>query len=181
VPLIQHCEPVSVKKRQHHHLLADIKVLMLRYSFLYTAYYYPTAKKRYLPRIQKVTTEIAVVPDKILAQDWQSLDDFMKTADNAILPLQLYVSSLDGQGLGMANEYAKQMKTDAMKYEKSYKSLKKAIESQNGDLALAAVTDMGVAVADYRQVGRLKDDDGFIPSVDEMRRMAMRKPVVAIK
>lgn len=104
----------------------------------------------------------------------------LQVADNAILPLQLYVSSLDGQGLGMANSYAKQMKQDAAAYEKAYKEFVKALGKQNSAALLTAVTDMAVAVASYRQTGGLRDDDGNIPSVDEMRRMAMRKPTVAL-
>lgn len=145
-----------------------------------TAYYYPTAKKRYLPRIQKVTTEITAIPDALARSDWEAVRTFAKTAENAILPLQLYQSSLDGQGLSMSNSYAKLMKEDALQYEKSYRVLERAILKSDNDSALQAVTGMGVAIADYRQQGRLKDDDGNIPSVEEMRRMAMRKPTVSV-
>lgn len=120
------------------------------------------------------------MPDRVAAKDWVALDAFATTAENAILPLQLYQSSLDGQGLSMKNEYAKAMKADAISYEKSYKCFKKALEKKNQEAILAAITDMGVAVADYRQQGRLSDSDGFIPSVDEMRRLAMRRPTVSI-
>lgn len=130
---------------------------------MFAAYYYPTAKKRYLPRIQKVTEEIVRMPEAIAAQDWVAVADFGKVADNAVLPLQLYVSSLDGQGLSMANSYAKQMKVDALDYEKAYKLFVKALKIQNGDQILQAVTAMGVAVADYRIVGHLSDDDGNLP------------------
>lgn len=142
------------------------------------AYYYPTAKKRYLPRIQKVTEQITAMPDAIAAENWEAIAEFGKTADNAVLPLQLYVSSLDGQGLSMTNSYAKAMKEDALQYEKAYKLFEKALKKQNQDQLLAAVIDMGVCIADYRQTGRLSDDAGNIPSVDEMRRLAMRRPVV---
>lgn len=108
------------------------------------------------------------------------MKDFYKDADNAVLPMKLYVSSLDGQGLSMANSYAKQMRQDSDVFEKNVLLLSKAIQSQNKDQALFAITEMGVAVAEYRQTGRLTDDDGNIPSVDEMRRMAMRKPTMAI-
>jgi hypothetical protein len=139
------------------------------------AYYYPTAKKRYLPRIIKVSTEINSVPDYIAQADWVAVADFGKVAENAILPLQLYQSSLDGQGLSMNNAYARIMKEDALQYEKAYQRFAKAVRAQNGEQALQAVSDMGVAIADYRQQGRLSDDDGNIPSVDDMRRMAMRR------
>lgn len=141
----------------------------------YTAYYYPTAKKRYLPRIQKVSNEIGTVPDAIDAADWAAVQEFAKTAENAVLPLQLYQSSLDGQGLSLSNSYARRMKEDAVQYESAYQAFGLAIRQRDGSAARQAVSDMGVAIADYRQQGRLSDADGNIPSVDEMRRMAMRK------
>jgi hypothetical protein len=128
------------------------------------AYYYPTAKKRYLPRIQKVTEEIVRMPEAIAGQDWAAVTAFGKVAENAVLPLQLYVSSLDGQGLSMANSYAKQMKIDALAYEQAYKKFEKALKKQNGEEVLLTVTAMGVAIIDYRTVGRLRDDDGNLVS-----------------
>ena len=80
----------------------------------------------------------------------------------------------------MANSYAAQMKKNSDVYETNVGFLKSAIAKRNKDQALSAVTEMGVAVTRYRQTGRLTDDDGNIPSVDEMRRMAMRKPTIAV-
>lgn len=144
------------------------------------SYYYPTAKKRYLPRILKVSNGISDVSNSIEREEWDNVKEFFKDADNAVLPMKLYVSSLDGQGLSMSNSYAKQMKGQSDIYEKNVSLLSKAIQSQNKDQAAQAILKMGVAVTEYRLSGRLTDDDGNIPSVDEMRRMAMRKPTVAI-
>ncbi|KAL7571257.1 hypothetical protein ACA910_008912 [Epithemia clementina (nom. ined.)] len=147
---------------------------------LRASYYYPTAKKRYLPRIQKVTAEIEACSNALVEGDWETVNSFSKTAENAILPLQLYVSSLDGQGLSMSTGFAKQMRQNAMEYEKAYKQFDKALSKKDSSTALQAVTDMGVAVASYRLAGRLKDDDGNIPSIDDVKRMTMRRPTVAI-
>jgi hypothetical protein len=81
----------------------------------------------------------------------------------------------------MSNSFAKLMKDDATKYENSYKVFIKAVSKKNTNDVLQAVSDMGVAVADYRQQGRLSDDDGNIPSIDDMRRMAMRRPTIGLK
>lgn len=143
------------------------------------AYYYPTAKKRYLPRIQKVTALISEVPQAIANGDWAAVEEFAATCDNAVLPLQLYVSSLDGQGLSMANSYAKAMKNDAKIFESNFKDLQKALKKKDKELALKSVQEMGVAVADYRQAGRLTDSDGNIPSVEEIRRSTMRRSTQA--
>jgi hypothetical protein len=117
-----------------------------------------------LPRIQKVTEEIVRVPEAIAGGDWIAVAAFGKVAENAVLPLQLYVSSLDGQGLSMANSYAKEMKADALAYEKAYKLFEKALKKQDSEQVLQTVTAMGVAVIDYRTVGRLRDDDGNLVS-----------------
>jgi hypothetical protein len=120
------------------------------------------------------------MPDCLASGDWTAVESFAATADNAILPLQLYVSSLTGQGLSMKNEYAIQMKQDAQDFQRSFNTLEAAIRRHDSDQALEAINSMGLAVADYRQQGRLSDDDGYIPSVDEMRRMTMRRPTIKV-
>lgn len=58
-------------------------------------YYYPTARKRYLPRIKKASDQISLIPDKIAAGDWEAVAGFStKVADDAVLPMKLYTSSL---------------------------------------------------------------------------------------
>lgn len=142
-------------------------------------YYYPTAKKRYLPRITKVTSSIAEVPQFIANGQWEEVEAFGKIADNCVLPLQLYVSSLDGQGLSMSNSYAKDMKKDAKIFEEQYKIFEKAVKKKDSDKALASVQAMAVAIVDYRQTGRLTDEMGNIPSVDEIKRSTMRRTTQA--
>ena len=128
-----------------------------------------------MPRITKVTQSIGEVPQAIANGQWEEVEAFAKIADNAVLPLQLYVSSLDGQGLSMSNSYAKVMKKDALEFEKQYKIFEKAIKKKDKDGALSAIQEMGVAVVDFRQAGRLTDEDGNIPSVDEIKRSTMRR------
>lgn len=152
---------------------------------LRASYYYPTAKKRYLPRIQMVSNQIASITESLLQEDgiidWDTASTFAETtAENAILPLKLYESSLRGQGLSMANSYAKAMKNDAAVFEKKTKELQQAIKKRNSDLALSALTDMSFALTDYRKAGRLTEDIEEIPSVDDIRRMTMRKPTVKV-
>lgn len=147
---------------------------------LRSSYYYPTAKKRYLPRIQKLSQEIVAVPDAIAEANWELLEEFGKTADNAVLPLQLYQSSLDGQGLSLSTDFAKKMKVDALQFQSAYQLYAKALSQRDIDKLRVAVADMATAVADYREQGRLTDDldASQIPSLEEMRRMAMRKPTM---
>jgi len=41
------------------------------------------------------------------------------------------------------------------------------------------VQEMGVAITDYRQAGRLKDDDGNVPDVAEIRRSTVQRTTQA--
>jgi hypothetical protein len=149
-------------------------------------YYYPTAKKRYLPRIQLVSNEISSITESMLVGDvgvinWDAASKFADTtAENAILPLKLYESSLRGQGLSMSNAYAKSMKADAAVFEQKTRELQRAVRDRSVNAALSALTAMNLALADYRKCGRLMDDIAEIPSVDDIRRMTMRKPTVAV-
>merc|ERR1711862_830909 len=132
------------------------------------------AKKRYVPRIVKVSQALPTVPDMIDSSDWESVSLFAnKVADDAILPMKLYQSSLDGQGLNMKNDYVKTMKDKANLYEEKTKDLQKAIKLKNKDKAMIALNGMAEAMTDYRVAGRLKDDDG-IPTVEDMRRDSIR-------
>jgi hypothetical protein len=116
------------------------------------------------------------------AANWDGMKRFGLIADNAVLPLKLYVSSLDGQGLSMKSEYAKQMKADADRYEQAVVSFQAAVAVQDLSSVNQHFQSMVLALTDYAQQGRLNlDDDKDIPSIDEMRRMAMRRPTVAVK
>lgn len=146
------------------------------------SYYYPTAKKRYVPRIMKVSENISAVPGMIDSSDWEGVSTFAnKIADDAILPMKLYQSSLDGQGLNMKNDYVTAMKDKANLFELKTKDLQKAVKTQNKDKAMAALNGINEAVTDYRVAGRLNNSDGDIPSVEDMRRGAMRRPVTVAK
>lgn len=123
----------------------------------------------------KVSTEIPSAGLALDRQNWDTLDDFKLTAENAILPLQLYQSSLDGQGLSMSSGYAKQMKDDAKLYEGSYKKFVKAVQKRDVEVARQSLSDMEFAISDYRFQGRLGNELAEIPSVEDIRRMSMRR------
>merc|ERR1719230_826370 len=54
-------------------------------------YYYPTNKKRYLPRIKKCSDSIPGSASMIAEGDWEAVADFAnKVAEDTILPLKLY-------------------------------------------------------------------------------------------
>lgn len=140
-------------------------------------YYYPTNKKRYLPRIKKCNDAIPGAAESIGAEDWIAVKEFAeKVADDTILPLKLYTSSLTGGGTNVKVSYTKTMFQDADTFEKNQKLLVKAIGKQDQELASTALEGMATALQDYRITANLTGPDGGgdIPSVDEIRRAACR-------
>lgn len=140
-------------------------------------YYYPTNKARYLPRIKKCNDAIPLAAESIGREDWDAARDFAeKVAEDTILPLKLYTSSLTGGGTNVKVGYTKTMLTDADAFEKSQKLLVKAVSKRDQNLASTALEGLAVALQDYRTVASLTGPDGGgdIPSVDDIRRAAYR-------
>lgn len=140
-------------------------------------YYYPTNKKRYLPRIKKCNDAIPEAANSIGIEDWDAVSDFaLKVADDTILPMKLYTSSLLGGGTNVKVSFTGEMLANAEKFEKSQKLLVKALKKKDQPSASAALEDMATALLAYRTSGRLlgPDGGGDIPSVDEIRRSACR-------
>jgi hypothetical protein len=152
----------------------------LHFLWSLLAYYYPTAKKRYLPRILKASEALAAWPSSSSEALPDEVSTLTTAIEDAILPLQLYQSSLTGQGLSLNNEYAVRMKRAALQYERAAKQLTTMMKAKKPDAAAmnGLVEELTVAMQEYRTQGRL--DDASIPpaTVEEMRRMAMRNQVV---
>lgn len=188
-----------------------LSILLTRYFYniiitiTIIAYYYPTAKKRYLPRILKASDALNTLPNELSVAaksisttsqeeyNWDRVLELVAMVDDAVLPLQLYQSSLNGQGLSLSNEYAVRMKDAALRYERSAKQLTTLFQigKKNTNPTKTLVTnlstqetkiqsilvDLTEAMNEYRKQGRLTDADNMsIPSAtpEEMRRMAMR-------
>ena len=63
---------------------------------------------RYLPRIKKCSDAIPGVAAAIGGEDWDAVRDFATVvADDTILPMKLYVSSLGGGGTNVKVGFAK--------------------------------------------------------------------------
>lgn len=74
-------------------------------------YYYPTNKKRYLPRIKRCSDAIPQAANSIGQQDWEAVETFAtRIADDTVLPMRLYTSSLTGGGTNVKVSYTKDMK-----------------------------------------------------------------------
>lgn len=140
-------------------------------------YYYPTNKKRYLPRIKKCNDAIPEAADAIGDGDWDIAENFVnKIADDTILPLKLYTSSLTGGGTNVKVSFTKDMSNAASEFEKAQKALAKAVQKKDKQASSKALETMSLALQNYREAGRLTGPDagGDIPSVDEIRRSACR-------
>ena len=140
-------------------------------------YYYPTNKKRYLPRIKKCSDSIPDAASMIADGDWDAVADFAnKVAEDTILPMKLYTSSLLGGGTNVKVSFAKDMKNASADFEKAQKALVKAVNKKDQQKSSTALEDLSTALLAYRTAGRLlgPDGGGDIPSVDEIRRAACR-------
>jgi hypothetical protein len=153
----------------------------------------------------KASDALAVLPAEISSAtksinnneeeyNWDHVLELVAMVDDAVLPLQLYQSSLTGQGLSLNNEYAVRMKNAALRYERSAKQLTTIFQTNkknfnpNTTKMIASntatqekiqsiLTELKDAMNEYRIQGRLTDTDNLsIPSAtpEEMRRMAMR-------
>ena len=140
-------------------------------------YYYPTNKVRYLPRIKKCNDSLPLVAASIGSEDWDAVKDFATViADDTILPMKLYVSSLTGGGTNVKVGFAKDMMSAAKTFEKNQALLVKSVEKKDAAKASAALENMAEAMLAYRTSGKLlgPDGGGDIPSVDEIRRSTKR-------
>ena len=140
-------------------------------------YYYPTNKKRYLPRIKKCSDAIPEAASMIGDENWTAVSEFaIKIADDTILPMKLYTSSLTGGGTNVKVSYISTMAKCANDFEKYQKQLVKAIDKKDTTASSAALEGMATSLQSYRTVGNLlgPDGGGDIPSVDEIRRSACR-------
>ncbi len=97
-------------------------------------------------------------------------------ADDTVLPMKLYVSSLSGGGTNVKVGFAKDMMTSAKAFEKQQSLLVKSVDKKDAAKATAALEGMAEALLSYRTVGKLlgPDGGGDIPSVDEIRRSTKR-------
>lgn len=84
-------EPVADKKStQKNKAVVVSKAESNMEPNLRSNYYYPTNKKRYLPRIKKCNDAIPGAAEAIGTENWESAQEFVeKIADDTILPMRL--------------------------------------------------------------------------------------------
>lgn len=169
--------PIDMETRSKEAVKVAPKVESNYEPNLRSNYYYPTNKKRYLPRIKKCNDAIPDAAAMIGANDWEGAEVFaVQIAEDTILPMKLYTSSLLGGGTNVKVAFAKDMNKAAADFEKAQKALVKAIGKKDQEKSSKALEDLSSALFAYRTAGKLlgPDGGGDIPSVDEIRRAACR-------
>lgn len=129
-------------------------------------YYYPTARKRYLPRVKLAFDSIADAEKATRDKKWTVVDDYAaNTLMDAVLPMKLYASSLGGGGLSINAKFIAEMAKNAEVYEGALSRLSKAAKKKDATSALASLTDLRSAITEYRKLGKLESEDFGIGEV----------------
>jgi len=130
---------------------------------LRASYYYPTAQKRYLPRVKAAADALPTAKASLQAGQWEKVEAYANgEADNAALPLKLYASSLTGQGLSLDVSYVKVLNTQGEVYGKELETFKKAVKAKDTSKALASLDRMEAALMLYRKTARIDKADGGV-------------------
>lgn len=130
---------------------------------LRASYYYPTAQKRYLPRVKAAADALPAAREALQAGEWEKVESYVaKEADNAALPLKLYASSLTGQGLSLDVSYVKVLSQQGDVYGKELENFKKAVKSRDTTKALTSLGKMESALVLYRKTARIDKEDGGV-------------------
>eukprot|EP00183_Erythrolobus_madagascarensis_P006428 CAMPEP_0185845616 /NCGR_PEP_ID=MMETSP1354-20130828/1528_1 /TAXON_ID=708628 /ORGANISM="Erythrolobus madagascarensis, Strain CCMP3276" /LENGTH=271 /DNA_ID=CAMNT_0028545611 /DNA_START=312 /DNA_END=1124 /DNA_ORIENTATION=+ len=135
-------------------------------------YYFPTARKRYLPRVKAAAD---VMDDAVSLAESNSFERLGVLAngplEDAVGPLKLYASALTGQGLSLSVSYVKDMTMESERYESALGTLKKAVKKRDGNKARAAVRDLEASLSKYRIAARINTPDGGVGAVPTDKRV----------
>lgn len=129
-------------------------------------YYYPTARKRYLPRVKLAFDSIPDAEKATRDKKWSLVGDYAaNTLMDAVLPMKLYASSLGGGGLSISAKFIAQMGKNADAFEGAVNKLSKAVKKKDTPTALASLKDLRYAITEYRKLGKLESEDFGIGEV----------------
>lgn len=139
---------------------------------LRASYYYPQARKRYLPRVRRALETLPRTEQLVDNGNWNEAASLAAGAlEDAVLPMQLYASSLAGQGLSLAPKFVQTMSKEAERYETAVKRLKTACKKRDANGARQLVADMTDSIAKYRGAGKLDGEDFGIGEVPTDNRV----------
>lgn len=136
-------------------------------SSLRGQYYFPTARKRYLPRVKLAYETIPAAETAARENDWRRVSELSSgVLSDAVLPMKLYASALAGGGLNTNTKFIDKMTKQAEVYEKALRNLLSAVKKKQSSGLLNHLDDMRGAIAQYRVLGHLEATDfgiGEIP------------------
>lgn len=135
-------------------------------------YYYPTARKRYLPRVKLAWDALPDVEQAARSNRWPDVASlWTDELSNAVLPMRLYARSLTGQGLNINAKFIDKMNAQTDLYEAALKKLTTAVKRKETAMVLASLTDMRDALSKYRESGHLDAPDFGIGELPEKNRV----------
>lgn len=135
-------------------------------------YYFPTARKRYLPRVRLAWETIPMVEQATKDEKWPDVSSFSsQELSDAVLPMKLYTSSLAGGGLNINAKFIERMNSQTDAYEKALAGLLKAVKKKQTSVALDQLITMRDAINKYREFGRLDGDDFGIGEIPKDTRV----------
>lgn len=135
-------------------------------------YYFPTARKRYLPRVKVAWDTLPDAEQAVRSNQWSEVAELEKQElRDALLPMRLYASSLAGQGLSISAKFIERMNSQADSYEGALKKLAKAAKKKETPVALETLSVMKDAISKYRQFGHLESDDFGIGEIPKDARV----------
>lgn len=141
-------------------------------SSLRGQYYFPTARKRYLPRVKLACETIAIAETATREQDWRMVTDLSSGVfSDAVLPMKLYASALAGGGLNINTKFIERMNRMADAYEKELRNLLSAVKKKQSAGVLKHLSGMSEAIAQYRVLGHLEAADFGIGEIPDNKRV----------
>lgn len=135
-------------------------------------YYFPTARKRYLPRVKLAFESIDDAEIAAGESKWGTVSEICTgVLADAVLPMKLYASSLAGGGLNVSSKFIDRMNAETTKYEKGVSKLTMAIKKKQSSVAMSSLTEMRKAIQEYRVQGHLEGADFGIGEVNSNKRV----------
>lgn len=135
-------------------------------------YYFPTARKRYLPRVKLAWDSLPDAEQAARNNKWIELAEIERgELRDALLPMRLYTSSLGGQGLSISAKFIDKMNSQADTYERALKTLAYAVKKKEAPVVLETLSVMRTAISKFREAGRLQGDDFGIGEIPKDSRV----------
>ncbi|EKX55533.1 hypothetical protein GUITHDRAFT_149817, partial [Guillardia theta CCMP2712] len=119
-------------------------------------YYFPTARKRYLPRVKGAYDGLQETIQTIqeASPDWKTVEQFAKGPADVTGAMKLYVSALGGGGLSIQSKFMEAMGKAADEYDRDYKDFKQAVSKKDSSKAVSIAKSMQSALLAYRSAGK---------------------------